>query len=140
MAVSVVTLSTYGYPKGSTNDQRNQTVRGTVSFSIGTYPVGGFPLNWGLLEGVKAIPAGSTTPSSTGTILPTDCDIKSVSNPPSGVIYTWDNVLGNLHIFLVGPGAACSISGPLVEFYPGANIPGWILNDTVMFRAVFPRE
>jgi hypothetical protein len=139
MAVATATINVFPYPRGYDNTQRNTIVRGTISISTGgTYPPGGFPLNWGGLEGIKAIPQSSLTPSSTGTIFPVDVDVESSANPPSGYIYLWDNVLGNLHIFVVDHLSTSSSSGPLYEL--GGAIDNQIVTDSIQFRATFTRE
>lgn len=146
MAVATATINYFPYPKGNDNTQRFQVRRGTIAISTGTYPPGGFPLSWNVGDGVKAIPNPSLTPSSTGTIFPVDVDLKSTGDlgtsggtGPSGFVYIWDSVLGNLHAFVSTTGLAGStISGPLVEF--GGNIPGSMQNDTVQFTAYFVRE
>lgn len=146
MAVSTATISYFGYPRGNDNTQRNQIRRGTIAISTGgTYPPGGFPLDWSN-EGNKSIPLASTTPSSTGTIKPIDVDVKSTGyvnsangTGPSGYIYIWDSVQGNLHIFQTVNGAGGSnASGPLQEL--GGNIPNTVVTDTIQFTAVFARN
>lgn len=140
MAIATITINPLAHPKGYDNTQHNEVVRGTFAISTGgTYPPGGFPLNWGALEGIKAIPPSLSTPSSTGSIFPIDVDVKSVANPPSGYIYLWDNVLGNLHIFETVNGAAGSnASGPLEEL--GGAIPNTIVTDVIQFTAYFSRS
>lgn len=146
MADSVCTITTYKGPRGSTVDQRTQTVRGTLAFSAGHYPAGtgvagttGWALNWSNVEAVKALPTPPTTgPSSTGSPAPFDCDIKSIASPPSGVVYLWDSVSGNVHMYVVA-NASSNSSGPLEE-YGGTVIPQYIINDIVEFRAVFERN
>lgn len=142
---STATLVAYAYPNGYDNTQRCTIVRGKITLSPGQYPPGGFPLNWGLLEGIKAIPPAQSSQTSTGSITPVDVDIKSVGNltstqgtGPSGYIYLWDAVLGNFHIFEVATDAASNSSGPLVEI--GGGISGTIFADTIQFTAWFPRE
>jgi hypothetical protein len=142
MAIASLTTTIYAYPKGVTNDQRTITVRGTFSISTGgTYPPGGFPLIWNQHE-LKAIPPGALTPSVAGTassLFPVDVNVKSVQNPPSGYVYLWDNVLGNLHIFETDNGAAGSnASGPLLEI--GGAIDNHIVTDIIQFEAIFVRE
>jgi hypothetical protein len=137
MADATATISIFGFPRGVTNTQRTQEVRGTIVLSQGHYPVGGFALNWAI-TGIHAIPLGAQTPSSTGTIQPIDMDVKSVSNPPSGIVYMWDNATGNLHAYITAD-AASATSGPLIEF-GGAAIPGWMFNDNIQFTAIFARE
>ena len=138
MADSVATIALLVYPGGSTDTTRTQVMRGTIKVSQGHYPVNGWPLNWNVVPGVKAIPPGNNFASSSGNIFPIDLDAKSVSNPPSGVVYQWDNVTGNLHAFITADAASAN-SGPLIEF-GGAAIPGWMFNDTIQFRAEFSRE
>jgi hypothetical protein len=139
MAIATATISPFAYPKGYDNTQRNTIVRGTIAISTGgTYPPGGFPLNWGGIEGIKSVPPASLTPSSTGNIFPIDMDVKSVANPPSGYVYLWDNVLGNLHIFVVDHLSTSNSSGPLYEL--GGAIDNAIVTDTIEFTAVFTRE
>lgn len=147
MAVSTATISYFGYPRGNDNTQRNQIRRGTIAISTGgTYPPGGFPLDWSS-EGNKSIPLPSTTPSSTGTIKPIDVDVKSTGYStqnsggpgPSGFIYIWDSVQGNLHIFVANNAfGASAASGPLIEL--GGNIPNTVVTDTIQFTAVFARN
>ena len=145
MSASTVTITVYPHPKGVTNDQRTQTLRGTFTISAGSYPKGGLPLDWTTIEQVKSIPFGSSTPTSTSTPFPIDVDVKSVGNVnttagkgPSGVVYGWDNDSGNLHVFISNNGVS-AVSGPLIEIGSGA-LPGWIINDTIQFTAVFARE
>jgi hypothetical protein len=142
---SVATITQYPFPSGADNTQRCRIIRGKITLSPGFYPPGGFPLNWGLLDSAQAIPPGATTPSSTGSIFPTDVNIKSVGNlnstqgtGPSGYIYLWDNVNGNMHIFLVVTDASSGSSGPLIEM--GGAIPPAVFLDTIQFEAIFPRE
>lgn len=149
MAGSVATITILPYPKGIDNTQRCQIVRGTIALSAGTYPPGGFPLNWNNLqntsgETIESIPLGGNSPSSTGSPAPFDMDVKSVANNlsqygtgPSGFIYLWDNVLGNLHIFQVQQDGS-GISGPLVEI--GGALPHEVVFDTIQFEATFYRN
>ncbi len=140
MAVATATINVDSYPSGYDNTQREQIVRGTISIATGgTYPPGGFPLSWANIEGLKTIPPGASTPSSTGTIIPVDMEIHSVQNPPSGYIYLWDSVVGNLHIFETDNGAAGSnASGPLLEV--GGAIDNKIVTDKIRFTAWFIRN
>lgn len=138
MAVATASIIVSAYPAGISNDSRMEMVRGTIKVTTGgTYPPGGFPLSWANTEGVKAIPASSTTPSSTGSILPVNMDIKSGGNPPSGYSYVWNSVNGNMHIFESNNGVSGN-SGPLVEV--GGAIANAIVADTILFRAEFVRE
>ena len=144
MAVSSATITVFPYPKGVDNTQRFHVLRGTIAVTNGTYPPGGFPLNWTNLEQVKAIPAGGSTPSSTGSPAPIEVDIFSTSNQagfggigPSGYVYSWDNVLGNMHILEAANGVS-NASGPLIEY--GGNLDQHIVNDTIQFTAYFVRE
>jgi hypothetical protein len=139
MAIATLTTTIYPYPKGVDNTQRLLSVRGTFSISTGgTYPPGGFPLVWNQTE-LKVIPLGNQYQSSTGSPFPIDVNIKSVQNPPSGYIYLWDNVLGNVHIFETDNGAAGSnASGPLLEI--GGAISNAIVTDIIQFEATFVRE
>lgn len=139
MAASVATITVNTYPAGVDNTQRNEVVRGRISFTAGTYPIGGFSLDWTGLEGIKSVPIGSSTPTSTTTPAPLDMDVKSVATPPSGVVYAVDisnNAVGKLHVYVANNGVS-SNSGPLIEI--GGNLPGWILNDTIAFTAYFRR-
>jgi hypothetical protein len=138
MADGVATINVYGHPRGFSNTQRVQEVRGTITLTQGHYPVGGFALNWGAVSGIHTIPLGAQTASSTGTIMPIDLDAKSVANPPSGIVWLWDNVTGNLHAYITADAASAN-SGPLIEF-GGAAMPQWMFGDTIQFRAVFARE
>lgn len=138
MAVATAKITVFAYPQGVDNTQRMETLRGTIAISTGgTYPPGGFPLDWTNIEGLKAIPLGGLTPNSTNTPFPTDVVVKSVQNPPSGYIYTWDNVLGNLHILESNNGVSTA-SGPLVEI--GGAIDNKIVTDKIMFTATFVRN
>lgn len=137
MALATATITAYSYPKGYDNTQRCTIVRGTIAISTGgTVPPGGFSLDWSKLE-MKVIPDGAQTPSSTGTIKPFEVQVVSASNPPSGYIYIWDNVVGNLHIF-ESANASSNNSGPLVEV--GGAIDNRIVSDTIRFEAWFVRE
>lgn len=147
MANVTATITYYGYPRGNDNSQRMQTRWGTIALSPtnGTYPAGGIALTWNA-SGTMTIPFPATAPSSTGTIMPVDVDVKSVSatdgpggvgSGPSGYIYLWNNVNGNLHIFQSLNGAS-GASGPLVEI--GGNVPWGVFTDTIQFKAVFARE
>ena len=142
MAVAAATINIYPYPRGTDNTQRMHYVRGTFSIATGgTYPPGGFPLNWNNLEQIKAIPLNSsnTAPSTATTILPIQVQVASSQNPPSGYIYLVDGVLGNLHIFETDNGAGgSSASGPLLEI--GGAIDNKIVTDVIQFEAVFVRE
>jgi hypothetical protein len=146
---STATLTINPYPRGFDNTQRTQIVRGTIAITTGLYPSGGYSVSWGSLTtgdgGVQAIPLGSSTPTSTSTPFPIDVDVKSVAyatSPqgfgPSGYIYVWDNVNGNIHIFQSTTGAASGNSGPLVEF--AGAVPNTIVNDVILFRATFIRN
>jgi len=144
MAVSTATVSVFAYPKGVDNTQRYHVLRGTISVTNGTYPPGGFPLSFANLEQLKAIPFGGSSPSSTGSPFPVEMDIFSSSNQagfggvgPSGYVYMWDSVLGNMHIFEAANGVS-NASGPLVEY--GGNLDQHIVNDTIQFTAYFVRE
>ena len=133
MSAATATITVNTYPAGIDNTQRNEIVRGTIAISQGTYPAGGFSLDWSGQERIKAIAPTSKGPA------PIDVDVKSVASPPSGVPYAWDSVTGNLHIFQVGP-TGSTVSGPLVEFYTGNNIPGYIYGDKIAFTAEFTRN
>jgi hypothetical protein len=137
MADSTATITLYTYPKGFAEGFRSSTYRGTITLSQGHYPVGGFSLNWAI-EQIKTIPFAASTPSSSGSIMPINVDVKSVSNPPSGVVYQWDNVVGNLHIFVANNGVSAN-SGPLIEL-GAAALPQWIFSDTIQFTAEFYRQ
>src|SRR5579864_6509771 len=96
MAIATATINVYPYPRGVDNTQRMEYIRGTISISTGgTYPPGGFPLNWTGLEQIKAIPVVAVS----NTVQPFQVQIESAANPPSGYIYLTDGVTGNLHIF-----------------------------------------
>jgi hypothetical protein len=138
MADSTATISQYAYPKGHDETIRRQKSTGTITLSQGHYPVGGYPLNWSGLEGIKSIPFPQSTPSSTGSPTPINVDAKSVSNPPSGIVYQWDNVTGNLHIFIANNGVSTN-SGPLIEL-GAAAVPQWVFSDTIQYTAEFWRQ
>ncbi len=138
MASSTATITVYPYPKGKDNTQRNVVLYGTIAISTGgTYPAGGFALSWANVEEAKTIPPGSTTPSSTTAIIPSRMTITSAANPPSGYVYVWNSVNGNLHIFESNNGVSAN-SGPLVEV--GGAIANAIVVDVIQFEAIFPRE
>lgn len=144
MATSTATITVFPYPRGYDNTQRNQIVRGTIALSAGTYPAGGYSLTWSGIIGIQSIPIPASTPSSTSTPKPFDMDVKSTCNVttnfgtgPSGFIYVWDSVNGNLHVFETD-GTASAASGPLVEF--GGPLPGSMVNDVIQFTAVFYRN
>lgn len=144
MAVSTATVSVYAYPKGVDNTQRYHILRGTIGVTNGTYPPSGFPLNWTNLEQLKAIPPGGSSPSSTGSPFPIEVDIYSVAAQtgfggvgPSGYVYAWDNVNGNMHIYEAANGVSTA-SGPLIEY--GGNLDQHIVADTIQFTAYFVRE
>lgn len=145
MADTTATITINAYPNGTTNDQRMQTIRGVFVLSQGHYPEGGIPLNWNTVEAIKAIPAPGLNPASTGNIFPIDVDVHSsgyVRNNngvgPSGFIYIWDSVQGNLHIFESNNGVS-NASGPLIEI-GAAALPASVFQDTIKFTAVFARE
>lgn len=149
MANSAATITIFPWPKGIDNTQRNQIVRGTIALSAGTYPVGGYTLTWTGSntngETVISVPIAASTPSSTGSPKPFDMDVKSVANVttqygtgPSGFVYLWDNVLGNLHIFVSAERETSGNSGPLVEF--AGVLPGSMVNDTIQFKAYFSKN
>lgn len=133
MAVSTITITQNPYPRGTTNDQRNEHIFGTFALSQGTYPQNGYALNWGSVEAVKSLPA-----SGTSGPFPIDVRAHSASNPPSGIVYIWDNVAGNLHIFICNNGVS-NASGPLIEIN-GMVLPQWVFSDTIVFEAIFPRN
>ena len=149
MANATATITIFPYPRGFDNTQRFQIVRGTIAISAGTYPVGGIPLSWGALTNTNgAVIESIPLPSALGTntsIFPVDVDIhstgyvsSSAGTGPSGFIYLWDSVQGNLHIFESSNGASAA-SGPLIEI-GAANLPGTVVNDTIQFTAFFARN
>lgn len=153
MADSVATIKVFKYPQGVDNTQRNIILRGTISLSTGHYPVGGFPLTWTSAQNLNAglnaagavgteyIPSPYTNvqvDSARGnvTYLPTEVDVWSAANPPSGWSYFVDTTAGKLHIMCPSNGAS-GASGPMVEY--GGNLITSQLNDVIQFCAVFPR-
>jgi hypothetical protein len=149
MANATATITIFSYPRGHDNTQRNTIVRGTIAISAGTYPTGGFPLTWNVSNAtgfsIHSIPIPGATPSSTGGPAPFDMDVKSTAytstnygTGPSGYIYIWDSVNGNLHIFEDYGSAASTSSGPLVEM--AGNVPGLVVNDKIQFTAYFYRN
>ncbi len=139
MAVATATITVNPRLKGgSDNTQSQQIISGTIAISTGgTYPPGGFPLSWANVDALKVIPQGNNFQSSTGTIMPVDMDVKSTQNPPSGYVYFWDSVAGNLHIFETAD-ASSNASGPLIEI--GGAIDNRIVADIITFKAWFVRE
>lgn len=138
MAAATATLTLYDFPKGVDNTQRYQILRGTISIGFGTYPVGGFALNWssltnaggGRVEGI---------PNSGSTVIPVEVDVQDVSPTPSGYVFVVDN-LGTLHVFIAA-NAASSTSGPLIEGVgPNANVTGTLASATIQFTAYFVRN
>ena len=141
MAAAIATATLYEYPRGIDNTQRLQVLRGTFSIGFGTYPVGGFVINWAALKNggggqTETIPVAGVSSS----ILPVEADVQSVKNPPSGYIFIVDEAVGNLHVF-VSANASSGASGPLIEGVgPNANIPADLANDVIQFTAYFVRE
>jgi hypothetical protein len=134
MAVATATININKYPSGVDNTQHRSLIYGTIIISTGgTYPPGGFPLVWSGLEQLKVVPASSTST----TIMPVDMVVKSSSNPPSGYVYAWDSVLGNLHIYEAANSASGN-SGPLLEV--GGNLDNRIVADIISFKAEFIRN
>lgn len=157
MAISTATITIFPYPKGIDNTQRMQVVRGTIAISAGDYPTvnnaaatGGWALSWAAVSSatgttIQAIPIPGSTPSSTGAPVPVDVDVHSTayrtntggSKGPSGYVYLWDSVNGNLHLFVQTESGSTG-SGPLVEY--AGPIPGDVVNDTIQFTAYFWRN
>ena len=138
MAVATASLTLSDFPKGVDNTQRYQILRGTISIGFGTYPPGGFSLNWasltnsggGRVEGI---------PNSGSTVIPVEVDVQDVSPTPSGYVFVVDN-LGNLHVFIAA-NAASGTSGPLIEGVgPNANVTGALASATIQFTAYFVRN
>lgn len=153
------TVTPYSYPQGADNTQRNFILRGTivVSSTNGTsdaYPSGGFPISWttaasgaGLnssgVAGYAAIPSqwvGVSIDSVHGNVtkLPTQVLAWSASNPPSGLQWVVDHVVGNLHAMV----PSGTVSGSPADYdlpveYSG-NVGATILNDIIAFEAIFP--
>jgi len=138
MAVAVATLTLFDFPKGVDNTQRYQILRGTINVGFGTYPPGGFTLNWGSLTNsgggrVEGIP------NSGSTVLPVEVDVQSMAANPKGFVYIVDSA-GNLRVFIAA-NAASTTSGPLIEGVgPNANVPGDLVTDTILFTAYFVRN
>ena len=156
MAVSTATITIFGYPKGIDNTQRFQVVRGTIAVTPGDYPTvgnsgqGGYQLSWGSLSNangavIESVPLPAATPSSTGSIFPVEVDIQSsgytlnqFGTGPSGFIYVWDSVKGNMHIFVTPEREVSGNSGPLIEF--AGPLSNAIVTDTIQFTAYFARN
>lgn len=156
MANGTATLKAFKYPRGLDNTDRNFVLRGSITIGgVGgaIYPVGGFPLDWtkvtnlnaGLSasgQGYELIPStyiGVNKDSVLGnvTLIPTEVDVWSSANPPSGYTYVVDASVGNLHILVPSNGAS-GASGPMVEF--GGTLVSSILNDTIQFVAIIPKN
>jgi hypothetical protein len=156
MANSKATIKLFAWPRGVDNTQRNIILRGTISIGpTGTaniYPAGGFPLDWTSVQSGAGYSASTglvgnaVIPSSyTGTakdsvlgdvvLLPTEVDVWSAANPPSGYTYVVDRSVGKLHVLVPSNGAS-GASGPMVEF--GGVVPVAMQNDTIQFTAVLP--
>lgn len=135
---ATATITPFNYPNGFDTTNRTQIMRGTIVLSGGLYPPGGFPLQWAT-EYVKSSYVGSQT-SATGVTtvnVPSEVDVWSAGNPPSGFVYATDRTTGNLHIMVQSNGAS-GASGPLVEF--GGTIVTAMIQDTIQFTAVFPKN
>lgn len=128
MADSVATITVNKYPNGHDTTTRFIIVHGVITLNAGHYPVGGFPLSWALDE-IKSTYANTVN-------LPTDVDVRSAANPPSGYSYIWDNVVGKLHIFVSDNTSAAS--GPLIEW--GGQLTGTMISDKIVFTALFPKQ
>lgn len=156
MANGTATIKAFKFPRGGDDTLRNFILRGTITLGgVGgaIYPVGGFPLTWTQVtnqnagnsasgQGYAEIPSsyiGVNKDSVNGntTLLPTEVDVWSSSNPPSGYTYVVDASVGNLHILVPSNGAS-GASGPMVEF--GGPLVSSILNDTLQFVAIFPKN
>ena len=138
MSTATATITPFGYPNGFDTTNRTQIMRGTIAISPGTYPPGGFPLQWAT-EYVKSTWVGSQT-SATGVTtvqVPTEVDVWSAGDPPSGYVYATDRTTGNLHIMVQANGSS-GASGPLVEY--GGNTLNSMQVDTIQFTAVFPKN
>ena len=139
MALSTATATLYDYPKGVDNTQRFQILRGTIALSLGTYPPGGYAVDWASLKNggsgrTEAIPIGSAS-----TIVPVEVDVYDAGTAPTGYVFTVD-VNGFLHVFIAA-NAASGTSGPLIEGVgPNANVPGALVSATIQFSAFFVRE
>jgi hypothetical protein len=133
---TAATLTIFTSPNGSTTDTAQQIIRGTVVIPAGTYPAGGYTLAWGGIEAIKAL----------APVTPLDVTFKSVGSyagsppvavgNPTGYDYLWDIVNGNLHIFQSDL-AGSPPSAPKTEFTTGETIPTAVVNDYIMFTAVF---
>ncbi len=139
MALATATVSLFDYPKGIDNTQRFQVLRGTIAIGFGTYPPGGFTINWAAVKNgtggqVEAIPIGSAS-----SVVPVEVDVFDASPTPSGYVFVVDN-LGSLHVFIAA-NAASGTSGPLIEGVgPNANVTGALASASVQFTAYFVRE
>ena len=145
MANTSATITLFPYPKGIDNTQRMQILRGTISLVAGTYPAGGIPLSWASLSNVDGESPTVLINTSSGPF-PVEVDVfssaynadgKGFGNiGPSGYIYVWDSVNGNLHIFETWSGNT-GFSGPLLEL--AGPVPSVVLNDVIQFTAIFTR-
>jgi uncharacterized membrane protein YedE/YeeE len=139
MAVATVTATLYEYPKGIDQTRNRTILTGTFSFGYGTYPPGGYTIDWASVKNsssgrTSAIPIGSAT-----TIYPIEADVYDVSPTPKGYVFVVDNV-GTLHVF-VAANAASGTSGPLIEGVgPNSQVPADLANATIQFNAQFIRE
>jgi hypothetical protein len=155
MSNAIATITVFPWPKGKDLTQTSIIRRGTIAFSGvagAIYPVGGFPLNWNSVLAAETSSSGASsyayTPSSyTGSVLdsvhgtvvqlPTEVDVWSAGNPPSGYTYVVDRSVGNLHIMVPSNGAS-GASGPMVEY--GGTLITAQYNDVVQFCACFPAD
>lgn len=138
MALSTATATLYDFPKGVDNTQRTQTLRGTIALSFGTYPPGGYSINWAALSNSGG---GRTEaiPLSGSTIIPVESDVQGTGNPPKGYQFIVDTVVGNLHVFVAD--GTSGASGPLVEGVgPNSNVPADLANEVISFSVKFVRN
>ena len=133
---SSVTLTLAPYPGGIDNTQRLTYARGTVSLSAGTYVAGGLPLNF-IMEPIKTqgiylqpiqvtfFSAGVATYSSSAI---------------GGFGYVWNKAINSFQILATADNASAG-TGPISEeMTNGTSIPTAILDDKILFEAVFVRK
>jgi hypothetical protein len=123
------THTIYPYPQGLDIGQRMLYVYGTVSFSSGTYPAGGFPA----AGSATCVWAAGSQQQVTSNLAPTQVSYQSIAHPPSGYVYAWDQSAQTLRIFLQTGTAA-----PLAEL--SGAIPAGVLSDLVSFELIIPKD
>ena len=136
MSASAATVNINVYPAGIDNTQRLTYVRGTISLTAGTYPVGGIPLSW-VTEKIKA--QGVYTNPIQVTFF-SEATATYSSSAIGGFGYLWNKLKNTFQILATADNASAG-TGPISEeMTNGTSIPSNILADTIAFEAVFVRS